>query len=203
MKQLAVKSLFYILGLITIGLGITLTIKADLGAGAWDAMNVGLTEMIGLTVGNWVMIVGAVLILSNALIAKEKPDVLAVVTILVLGEVIDFWMLIVLDSFAVHQFFYQLLTLLVGVIVIAFGAALYLQPKFSLNPVDGFMVALQKRFGLKIGVAKTITEAFALVMALFIGGPIGLGTVVILVGIGPVIQFFEPKAKSAMDKMIS
>ncbi|TGB03934.1 YczE/YyaS/YitT family protein [Halobacillus salinus] len=203
MKQVAVKVLFYIIGLITIALGITLTIKADLGAGAWDAMNVGLTETIGLTVGNWVMIVGAILILVNAFIAKEKPDILAVVTILVLGQVIDFWMLIVLDSFMVQTFLYQLLTLILGIVIIAFGAALYLQPKFSLNPVDGFMVALQKRFGFKIGLAKTLTEAFALVMALLIGGPIGLGTLVILFGIGPVIQFFEPKAKNAMDKMIS
>ncbi|MCA0971915.1 membrane protein [Halobacillus litoralis] len=203
MKKVAIKSLFFILGLIIIALGITLTIKADLGAGAWDAMNVGLTESVGLTVGNWVMIVGAVLIVTNAWIAKEKPDLLAVVTILVLGQVIDFWMLRVFDTFAVDAFLSQLMTLLSGIIIIAFGVSLYLQPKFSLNPVDGFMVALQKRFGLNLQIAKTLTEAFALVIAFFLGGPIGLGTVIILVAIGPAIQFFDPKAKHVMDKMIS
>ena len=203
MKQMTIKSLFYILGLIIIALGITLTIKADLGAGAWDAVNVGLSESVGLTVGNWVMIIGGILIFSNALIAKEKPDLFAVITILVLGQVIDFWMLMVLGEWSVEGFLPQLVLLLTGVVVIAFGVSLYLQPKFSLNPVDGFMVALQKRFNLNLRVAKTITEVFALVVAFLLGGPIGLGTVVILVLIGPAIQFFDPKANRVMNKMLS
>lgn len=203
MKQMTIKSLFYILGLIIIALGITLTIKADLGAGAWDAVNVGLSESVGLTVGNWVMIIGGILIFSNALIAKEKPDLFAVITILVLGQVIDFWMLTVLGGWTVGGLLPQLAVLLTGIIVIAFGVSLYLQPKFSLNPVDGFMVALQKRFNLNLRVAKTITEIFALVVAFLLGGPIGLGTVVILVLIGPAIQFFDPKANRVMNKMLS
>ncbi|MBA2176455.1 membrane protein [Halobacillus locisalis] len=203
MKKMTIRTLFYILGLITIALGITLTIKADLGAGAWDAVNVGLSESVGLTVGNWVMIIGGILIFSNALIAKEKPDLFAVITILVLGQVIDFWMLTVLGGWSVAGFLPQLAVLLTGIVVIAFGVSLYLQPKFSLNPVDGFMVALQKRFNLNLRVAKTITEVFALVMAFLLGGPIGLGTVVILVLIGPAIQFFDPKANRVMNKMLS
>lgn len=203
MKNLGVKSFFYILGLVTISLGITLTIKADLGAGAWDAMNVGLTEAVGLTVGNWVIIIGSILIVTNALIAKERPDILAVVTILVVGKMIDFWLLSVFESLIVESFWKQLPLLLSGITIIAIGVSLYLQPKFSLNPIDGFMVALQKRFGFSLTTAKTLTEAFALVLALALGGPIGLGTLIILFFIGPAIQFFDPKAKRVMNKMLS
>lgn len=203
MKNYSIKAFFYIAGLITIALGITLTIKADLGAGAWDAMNVGLTETLGLTVGNWVIIIGAILIVTNALIAKERPDLLAVVTILVVGKMIDFWLLSVFDLFIVRTFWKQLLVLLGGIIIIAFGVSLYLQPKFSLNPIDGFMVALQKRFGFSLTTAKTLTEVFALALALAFGGPIGLGTLIILLSIGPAIQFFDPKARRVMEKMLS
>lgn len=203
MKNIAIKAFFYLLGLIVISLGITLTIKSDLGAGAWDAVNVGLTEMIGLTVGMWVIIIGAILIVSNALIAKEKPDLLAVVTILVLGRFIDFWMLTVFDNLVVSLFWKQLFVLIGGIIIIAFGVSLYLQPKFSLNPVDGFMVALQKRFGFSLTKAKTLTELFALILAIALGGPIGIGTLMILVLIGPFIQFFNGKANRIMNKMLS
>jgi uncharacterized membrane protein YczE len=203
LKNLSIKVFFYIMGLITIALGITLTIKAELGAGAWDAMNVGLTETIGLTVGNWVIIIGAILIVTNALIAKERPDLLAVITILVVGKMIDFWLLTVFESFAVDGFVKQLFTLLAGIVIIAIGVSLYLQPKFSLNPIDGFMVALQKRFGFSLTSAKTLTEVFALVLALALGGPIGVGTLIILLCIGPAIQFFDPKARRIMNKMLS
>lgn len=203
MKNIGIKAFFYIAGLIIISLGITLTIKSDLGAGAWDAVNVGLTEMFGLTVGTWVIIIGALLIVTNALIAKEKPDLLAVITILVIGQFIDFWMISVFGSLAFQHFWLQLTVLIGGIATIAFGVSLYLQPKFSLNPVDGFMVALQKRFGLSLTQAKTLTEVFALILALALGGPIGIGTVIILIFIGPFIQFFDSKANRVMNKMLS
>lgn len=203
MKNIIIKAFFYIMGLVIISLGITLTIKSDLGAGAWDAVNVGLTETVGLTVGTWVIIIGAVLILTNALIAKEKPDLFAVITILVIGQFIDFWMLSIFDSFGVGQFWLQFTVLIGGIAIIAVGVSLYLQPKFSLNPIDGFMVALQKRFGFSLTTAKTLTEAFALILALVLGGPIGIGTVIILFLIGPFIQFFDGKANHVMNKMLS
>ncbi|MFQ3546183.1 YitT family protein [Halobacillus rhizosphaerae] len=202
MKNLLIKLFFYIIGLVTISLGVTLTIKADLGAGAWDALNVGLTESFGLTVGTWVIIIGAVLIISNALISKSRPDLLAVLTILVLGKMIDFWM----SAFAemsMNSWIAQLVLLLAGILVIAFGVSLYIQPQFSINPVDGFMVALQKRFGLSLTAAKTLTETFAFIFAFTLGGPIGVGTFIILLGIGPAIHFFDHRAQKAMKRMLS
>ncbi|WP_406945655.1 YitT family protein [Halobacillus sp. SY10] len=203
MRNIFIKAFFYLIGLIIISLGITLTIKSDLGAGAWDAVNVGLSETIGFTVGSWVIIIGAMLIFTNAIIAKEKPDLLAVITIFVIGQFIDFWMLSVFDTFGLASFWIQLTVLVGGIALIAFGVSLYLQPKFSLNPIDGFMVALQKRFGFSLRTAKTLTEVFALVLALALGGPIGIGTVIIIVLIGPFIQFFDGRANHVMNKMLS
>lgn len=132
------KTLFYIVGLTIISLGVTLTIKADLGAGAWDAMNVGLTEIIGFSVGNWVIIIGSILIGTNALIARERPDILAVVTILVIGKMIDFWLITGLAPFSFTGFLTQFIFLILGIVVIAIGVSLYLQPNYSLNPIDGW-----------------------------------------------------------------
>ncbi|WP_226584947.1 YczE/YyaS/YitT family protein [Halobacillus litoralis] len=203
MKPFVVKSFFYAVGLMVIALGITLTIASELGSGAWDALNVGLTESIGLTIGTWVMIIGAVLILANAWIAKDKPDLLAVITILLLGRFIDFWTLQVFDNVALSAWWMQFIVLLAGIFILALGVSLYIQPKFSLNPVDGLMIALQKRFGYSITKAKTLTEIFALVLALSLDGPVGIGTIMIIFLIGPSIQFFDGKANTVMNKMIS
>ena len=195
MRNLKMRVFFFLAGLIILSFGVSMTIKADLGAGAWDALNVGLSSITGLTVGSWVIIIGLVLMLINAWISKERPDYLAVVTILIIGLLIDFWLLIFMQSWDFSTLIGQIAILLVGVFVLGFGVSIYLQPEFSLNPVDGFMVALQKRFNLSTRVAKTITEALALIIALIIGGPIGVGTFIILFGVGPAIQLFEPTAK--------
>ena len=66
------RSLFFFLGIFILTFGICLTIKAELGVGAWDALNVALTEWIGLTIGTWVIIDGAVLLFVNAILLKKK-----------------------------------------------------------------------------------------------------------------------------------
>ncbi|GGM30097.1 hypothetical protein GCM10011351_15310 [Paraliobacillus quinghaiensis] len=195
MKSLKMRMIFFLVGLIILTFGVSMTIKADLGAGAWDALNVGLSSITGLTIGSWVIIIDLFLILINAWVTKERPDYLAIGTIIMIGLMIDFWLLIVMKSWDFSNLTSQIVILLVGVVILGFGVSLYLQPKFALNPIDGLMVAFQKRFKLSIRVAKTITEALALTVALIIGGPIGVGTFVIFFGIGPAIQLFEPTAK--------
>src|SRR3954447_26499573 len=92
------RTLFFIIGLFIMTFGVCLTIKAELGAGAWDALNVALTEWVGLTIGAWVIIEGAVLIIVNALLLKKRPEILSLLTIILVGSSVDFWILIVLKS---------------------------------------------------------------------------------------------------------
>lgn len=184
------RSIFYLLGLMILSLGVSLTIKAEVGTGAWDALNVGLTKTIGFTVGTWVMIIGLLLIFINSFIAKEKPKLSSMLTPVLIGFKIDFWMLIGLVHMNVDNLFFQYIWFLIGVVLIAIGVGMYLQADFAPNPIDHFMIALHKRFGLNLMTAKTIGEMIALVLALLLQGPIGIGTIIITIIIGPIIQVF-------------
>ncbi|APH06344.1 YczE/YyaS/YitT family protein [Bacillus weihaiensis] len=185
------KISFYTIGLILIGLGVVLTIKADLGAGAWDALNVGLSITIGFTVGSWVIIVGIILIFVNALIQHAKPKFLALMTLFLIGFSVDFWMIFVLRNIEFNTLGPQILALVGGILLIAFGVSLYLQSTFPANPIDQLMLSLHERFHMNLMVAKTITELFALLLAFLLSGPIGVGTIIITFLIGPIIQLFN------------
>jgi uncharacterized protein len=186
------RLLFWLLGIIILSLGASLTIKANMGVGAWDALNVGLSRIFGLTVGTFVIIIGLILLFVNALLLKSRPDYMAVFTFFIIGTLIDFWMLVVFRNFEPNEFILKLVTLVVGLLIIGLGVAIYLQPKFPLNPIDNFMMGVSKRLGVSIVVAKTIGELIALVLALIVKGPIGFGTIIVTVGIGPSIQLFVP-----------
>lgn len=186
------RLLFWLLGVIILSLGASLTIKANMGVGAWDALNVGLSRIYGLTVGSFVIIIGIILLFVNAVLLKSRPDYMAVFTFFIIGSLIDFWMLVVLRNFEPNEFMFKLVTLVVGLLIIGLGVAMYLQPKFPLNPIDNFMMAVSKRLGVSLVVAKTIGELLALVLALIVKGPIGFGTIIVTIGIGPSIQLFIP-----------
>ncbi|SDM56749.1 YitT family protein [Bacillus sp. OK048] len=196
------RSLFFVFGLFIMTFGICLTIKAELGVGAWDALNVALTEWIGLTIGTWVIIDGAVLLFVNALLLKKRPEILSLLTIIFIGSLVDFWILIVFESWEFNGFIIQLVTLIVGLFIIGVGAAIYLQAKFPSSPIDTFMMAIRTRLGVNLMTAKTIAEIIALIPALFLKGPIGFGTIIITLLIGPFVQLCFPYFEKLLKKLI-
>ncbi|MGA9225244.1 MAG: membrane protein [Mesobacillus sp.] len=196
------RTFFFIMGLIVLSFGISMTIKAGLGTGAWDALNVGLSETVGLTPGSWVVIVGIILIFVNAALVKRRPDVAAVITLLITGVLIDFWILRVFDELIVTGYAKQFAVFLLGMVTLSLGLAIYLQAKFPLIPIDNFMMALRERFGLNLMVAKTLGEVIALSAAFIFNGPIGIGTLVVTFAIGPLIQFFFPFFEKLLNKLV-
>jgi uncharacterized protein len=195
------RFLFFMIGLFIMTFGVCLTIKADLGAGAWDALNVALSEEIGLSIGKWVMIDGAILILVNAILVKRKPELLSLITIIFIGSLVDFWMFIIFETWVFEGFFIKLAALLAGIIIIGFGAAAYLQAKFPSSPIDSFMLAIKERFGFNLMVSKTLAELIPLIPAIFLGGPVWVGTIIITFAIGPAIQLFFPSLEKLMKNL--
>jgi len=197
-----IRLLFFIFGLSIMTFGVCMTIEvADIGVGAWDALNVVLTEKVGLSVGKWVMIDGAVLVIVNSLLVRRRPDLLSLLTIIFIGSLIDFWLITVFDLFTMEQFIAKLGMLLMGILIIGFGAAIYLQAKFPQSPIDNFMLALKERLHVNLMTAKTLGEITALVPAFFLKGPISYGTIIITFTVGPAIQLFFPYFEKLMKQL--
>lgn len=190
----------FFLGLFILSFGISCTVISGLGAGAWDALAVGLAILSGLTPGTWVILIGVILIVVNALLLKKRPEYIAIVTVLILGYFIDFWLLIVFPNVAFTSLTIQFLTLIGGSIIMGLGIATYLQGKFAVIPIDRFMLAIQTRLKLKLMYAKTTAEVIALIFASFVGGPIGLGTIIVTFSIGPLIQLFFPRIEKIVER---
>ncbi|PYZ92061.1 membrane protein [Salipaludibacillus keqinensis] len=190
MKNRLIIGLFYLIGLVLLSFGISMIILAGLGAGPWDALFVALSVNIGLTVGSWTFIVGFLLIIVNGLLLKTKPDFAALITMFLIGSMVDFWLLVAFPELAIASVMIRLAMLITGVLSAAAGISCYLQSNFARNPIDHSMMVFHKLTGKSLSFSKTFLEVTILIVAFFIGGPIGLGTVLVAFGIGPLIQMF-------------
>ncbi|MFD3449481.1 YitT family protein [Microbacteriaceae bacterium 4G12] len=185
------RIILFITGIAFLTLGISLTIKANVGLGAWDALAVSQSHTFGMTVGTWMIINQSILLFVNAYLLKEKPQFLAAITFVLIGFSVDFWLLQVFSGWNPQDIWQRWGILLMGIVVIGFGAGLYLQAHMPmLNPIDLFMIALKTRLHVNLMTAKTLGELTALVFALILHGPISIGTLVITFTVGPVVQFF-------------
>ncbi|MED4460968.1 YczE/YyaS/YitT family protein [Metabacillus fastidiosus] len=197
MKQ---RLFFYLVGIFIMGLGVALTIKADLGVGAWDALNVGLENTFGLTIGKWVIIVGVVLLFVNAIIVKGRPKFLAAITFVLIGFSIDFWMLQVFDELIPDSLATKFVILSFGIFMLAMGVAMYLQAEFPVNPIDNLMLSLHERFHFSLMKSRLIGELSALLIAFLLHGPIGIGTIIIALTVGPLIQLCNASFETLFTK---
>lgn len=178
-------------------------IKSGLGTGAWDALFYALYDLIGLTVGSWIFIVGIALMIINSFLLKARIDYAAVITIFLIGVFIDFWLLIVFPGFIVTSAIMSYILLAIGITAMGSGIGMYLQFDFAKNPIDNLMIAVHKRTKLSLAMSKSALEILIMLIAFILGGPIGVGTIIIAFGIGPFVQFFFKRFQKLKTLLIN
>lgn len=186
----------YLFGLAVAALGIALVILSGAGAGPWDLIVVGLNNHMPLTIGIWSIISQAMVVLLTAFIEKARPQYGSVVAILIRSAFLDLWVYVVLKNidFAAN-FASQWITLVMGVIFLGTGIGIYVEAKFPKAPIDGLMVALHNRFGWKLSTSRMVIELSAVVIGTLLGGPLGLGTMVVALMLGRIIQFSNKRVQ--------
>lgn len=182
-----------VFGLALFGLGITLILRAELGAAPWDVFHTGVSELTGIPTGTVIIITGLALLLLWIPL-RERPGLGTLLNATVIGLVVDLTMPIIGAPDALAARF---AILAAGLLLIAIGSGFYIGVGLGPGPRDGLMTGLAKRSiagrPISIRVARTFVELVVLVVGVALGGSIGIGTAAFAFGIGPLVQIFLPR----------
>ena len=188
MSGVAVRFGQLVVGLVLFGTGLWLGLQAALGVGPWDVLHGGLSEQLGTPFGRTSIAVGFV-VLVVAVLSGVRPGVGTVLNVLLVGAVIDVLLATpLLDGLGDGALALRLLAVVGGIALVAVGSALYLGAHLGPGPRDGLMVAISRRTGWSVGVARGLLECTVLLLGVLLGGPVGPGTLVFALGIGPAVQ---------------
>lgn len=191
---------FYLIGVFILTAGIALSIHSALGASPYDALSVGLFRTFGLTIGSWEVIVGVILIIFNAIAAKERPEYFALITSVITGIGIDFWYFCLNYLFSFNTLLSQTISLILGIIITSFGIAIYLQSSIAPNPMDRSMLVVSQLTRLSLTYSRLIISVILVTLALIFGGAVGIGTIVNALVSGLLINLFYPFAISLKQR---
>jgi uncharacterized protein len=193
-----VRGIFLLWGLCLFGLGIVMTVKSNLGTGPWDALHLGLINYIPVTLGQVSQLTGVVVIALSALLGIN-PGWGTIANMYFIGVFIDLFMASPWVPVPGH-WFAQLAMLLGGVLVIGWGSFFYLSAAFGAGPRDSFMVGAILKTGWPVWIVRTALETSVAVGGYLLGGPIGIGTVIVSFALGPSIQLaFTIMGKRVQD----
>lgn len=203
MRSRKVKYVFYVAGILLLTLGISFTIQSDLGTSPFDALLVGLSINLGLTVGSWEIIVALILIGCNSLLKRQRPEVLGLLTAFITGIGIDMWLFLLHDFISPEQIFNKVVCFGLGLVIMGLGTAIYLHTNFAPIPVDRLTLIIQELTRTNMFFSRTFIYLIFLIMAMVFNGPIGVGTLFTVCLGGLILHYFMPRTKKVMEHILT
>ncbi len=175
-------------GLAMFGAGISLILHAQLGAAPWDMLHQGISRKTGISVGVIIEGVGFLILLAWIPL-RQRPGVGTILNAIEIGLVVDLVGAHLPDS---DRLVTRVVYLAVGIVIIAIGSGLYIGAGLGPGPRDGLMMGFKQR-GLSVRLSRTIIELCVGIGGVLLGVRPGVGTLIFMFGIGPLVQLTLPR----------
>lgn len=170
------------------GFSLALFIRAGLGLDPWDVFHQGVAGRTGLSIGAVVIIV-SFLVLLLWIPLRQWPGFGTLCNAVLVGVFADIGLALVPE----FQHLGGQAAMLAGAVLLnAVASACYIGARFGPGARDGLMTGLARRTGWSVRVSRTLIEVVVLAAGWFLGGSVGVGTVLYALAIGPLVQVLMP-----------
>ncbi len=174
---------FLCFGLMLFGLGEGLLIVSLTGASPWSVLAQGISVNVNLSIGVITLLISiAVLVLWIPL--GQKPGIGTIFNALIIALMIDLCIKFVPTP---SNYIYQLTLSIISVVTVGIGGGIYLVSNLGPGPRDGLMIGIQKITNLPIAVVRATLEITVVSIGWYLGGTVGVGTLLFAFGIGPCV----------------
>ncbi len=174
-----------VVGLFICSTGIVLTLKANVGYAPWEVLHSGISQVFNIPIGVVTIITSAIIVLTAVLLG-EKIGLGTLFNLVLIGVFID--LLLLLPIPPLNNLFLGILVLVIGMFTFSFGIYFYISSGFSAGPRDSLMIALKRKTPFPVSVCRSLVELLALLMGWWLGGKIGVGTLIYVTCMGFSIQ---------------
>ena len=179
-----IQTLFFLsIGLICFGLGEALILISSTGNSPWLVFSEGLSIKTGLSVGTATFFI-SLIVLFLWIFLKQKPGIGTFLNVFIIAVVID------LTSFYFDppsSIYSKYLLTVFSVLLVGLGSGIYLVANLGPGPRDGLMTGFTRITGYPISFIRASIELTVVIIGWYLGGTVGLGTLIFAFGIGPAV----------------
>ncbi len=199
------RAVCYVLGMLILAVGLTLTAETHLGASALTAIPFVLSLRFPISFANATLIFFSIYVAVQLVLTRDRRMVIPILLQLPLSVLFTRVMHVAQDTIDVEAFPFpaRLGFLALAIVFTGIGAAMTLKMKLIPNPGDGFVQTLAEKSGKPLGTTKNVVDIIsvctaALLSLLFMGRleGVGIGSVMAMLGVGRVIALYNKLTKS-------
>lgn len=203
MKKVIVKVLILFIGLAIAHLGVTLFLLADLGADPFNVLIQGLFRTLSVAIG-WEVLthgythvaVSLLIILVLLFTDRSYVKIGTVICMVCGGPIIDFFTLIL--GGMIHSgnpFAVRIIVLALGCVILAFGMTIVIKSDCGTGPNDLVAIVISDKIKKPFGIVRIVVDVCFVLFGFFLGGIVGIGTLICAGLVGPVAGIFLPRSE--------
>jgi len=186
-RSIALNILIAAVSLFVNGFGVYLTIQANIGAGPWDVLNIGISKTLGILYGDAAVAVSITILIIDILM-REPIGIAMFIDAVVVGKTVDLFNKLNVVP-ACDSVLVGIPVMIGGLVIMAYTQFTYMSASLGCGPRDTLLVGLAKRLKkLPIGVVSIALLSTSTLIGWLLGGPVGIGTVICALGTGPIMQ---------------
>lgn len=182
-----------IIGIVIMSFGITLLRVSNLGVDPNTALSIGLSEKLHLSLGVTQFLLNLILFIFIYFANNKYIGVGTLLNMVLVGYCIQFFTGFMAPIGFDKTIFLQLISVVGGLLILTFGAAIYMNEDLGTAPYDAVAPIISEKINKPTATVRNFQDIIILILAFFVHGPIGLGTVASAVGTGPLISFWRKK----------
>lgn len=207
-KEMRKRILLMLVGVFFMGVGVQFLNRTNLGPDPFSAMNYGFAAMAGISFGTFQMLFNAALFILVLFIDRKQFGLGTIGNMVIVGYSADFtgWVVDKLGFMPAAE--NMSIGLKIGIMIptlalFLFAAALYMNCGLGTSPYDALPVLLHR--GIEKAAKKQIPYRFvrmlydgiATVVALLVGGTVGVVTVLMVFTLGPCVDYVSNLVKKS------
>ena len=182
-----------VIGNVLIGIGIGIFKFSCLGSDPYSSMVMALAEHTPIEYANLLICVNLLVFSIQLAFGRELIGAGTVVNACFIGYITTFCYEMLVKIFPLPDIlFIKIVIVLMGMVITCLGVSLYQTSNVGTSPYDSVSLIMSKRFPkIPYFWDRIITDAICVTICYFLGGIIGLGTLLTVCAFGPIVQFFN------------
>ena len=176
---------FLCFGLTLFGIGEGLLLVSYTGASPWSVLAQGISNYVDLSIGTITFFISLFVIILWIFL-NQKPGIGTFLNVIIIAVMIDVCINYVSTP---ESFELKIFLAIFAVIITGIGSGIYLIANLGPGPRDGLMTGLQKKTNFPIASVRAFLEISVVTIGWYLGGTVGVGTLLFAFGIGPCVAF--------------
>ena len=181
------STLFFLcFGLTLFGIGEGLLIVSFTGASPWSVLAQGISLNVDYSIGVITFFL-SIAVLFFWIFLNQKPGIGTILNALIVAIMIDVCINFVSTP---DNYLSQIILATIAVLIVGLGGGIYLVANLGAGPRDGLMIGLQQKTNFPIAFVRMFLEITVVSVGWYLGGTVGIGTLLFAFGIGPAVAFW-------------